>query len=470
MHHSPQRRRVSRPCSENRLQLDGFPSTSVPNLQRAKPLRKKVPRQFGTSDRESDATHTRNVDWIGVRATVPELSVSTVSSPGALIIPTLRSMSSVNVQRAHNPVPPLRARRFARALLGTAAACFWSLAAAGAQSEGTVASDVYVHPQQLVAIEGARRINLYCQGAGEPTVLFDAGAGENMMVWRHVQGQIAAVTRACSYDRAGYGFSDSATRASDARNAVDDLHRLLRAAGINKPIVYVGHSAAGLYGTLLVATYPRDVAGAVLVDPAFAHSEQRMTAAFQPADRAKLTNAYAGVLGFIRGCVELAQSGALAHPLTKDASACVDTKGYRDDIDDTLRHELVRQYAKPRLLAAALSEYGSLWPGADMTSVDDHELDAAHLGFGDRPLVVLIHDGSSDPPPPGFTPAQRSSMETVRVASLTALAQTSTHGTHIVVQKAAHHIQFDQPHAVIAAVRRVVEDVRHGSSHASLPH
>ncbi len=216
-----------------------------------------------------------------------------------------------------------------------------------------------------------------------------------------------------------------------------------------------------------MATHPQDVAGVVLVDPAYVHSEQRMTTGFPPADRAKLTTAYAGILGFIRSCIELARSGALANPTTKDASACVDTKGYRDAIDDTLRHELARQNAQPRLLVAALSEYSSVWPGSDMTSVDDHQLNAAHLGFGDRPLIVLIHDGTSDPPPPGFTPAQRSSMEAVRVASLAALARTSTHGMHIVVEKAGHHIQFDQPDAVIAAVQCVVEDVRHGTQHGS---
>jgi hypothetical protein len=187
----------------------------------------------------------------------------------------------------------------------------WPLATADAQSNGVVAPDVYLHPQQFVAIDGT----------GEPTVLFDAGAGESMMVWRHVQGQIAATTRACAYDRAGYGFSDSATRASDARNTVDDLHRLLRAARIATPIVY---------------------------DPAFAHPEDRMTAAFQPADRATLTKAYAAVLDFIRGCVALARSGALAHPSTTAASACVDTR-LSDDIGDTLRHELARQYAQPSL-------------------------------------------------------------------------------------------------------------------------
>ena len=349
--------------------------------------------------------------------------------------------------------------QLAKLLLVTAVGA-WSPATADAQARGAVASDVYLQPQQLVAIDGTRRINLYCQGDGQPTVLLDAGAGENMMVWRHVQGQIAAVTRACAYDRAGYGFSDAAMRASDARNAVDDLHRLIRAARIAAPIVYVGHSAAGLYGTLLMSSHPQDVAGAVLVDPAFANSEQRMTASFQPADRAKLADAYAGILGFLRGCVELAQNGALRNPATKEAAACVETKGYRDDIDDTLRHELARQYGQPKVLAAALSEYGSMWPGADMTSVNDRQLDGVRPDFGDRPLVVLIHDGASDPPPPGFTPAQRASMEAIRVAALAALARTSTRGVHTVVPKSSHHIQFDRPDTVIAAVRRVVEDVR----------
>jgi pimeloyl-ACP methyl ester carboxylesterase len=362
-------------------------------------------------------------------------------------------------QRPSNPVPTAPARRFARSLLA-AAVCAWFLTTADARSGGAVASRVYLRPQQLVAIDGARRINLYCQGDGGPTVLLDAGAGESMMVWRHVQGQVATVTRACAYDRAGYGFSDAATRASDARNTVDDLHRLLRAARIVTPIVYVGHSAAGLYGTLLMATHPELVAGAVLVDPAFAYSEQQMTASFQPTERARLAAAYGGVLDFLRGCVALARSGALKNPTTKEAGACVDTKGYRDDIDDTLRQELARQYAQPKVLDAALSEYSSIWPGGDMTSVNDRQLDGVRPDFGDRPLVVLIHDGASDPPPPGFTPAQRASMEAIRLAGLAALARTSTRGAHTIVTKSSHHIQFDRPDAVIAAVRRVVENVR----------
>ncbi len=335
------------------------------------------------------------------------------------------------------------------------------LVTAAAQSTTVVASATYVRPQQMVAIDGTRRINLYCTGSGQPVVLLDAGAGENMMVWRHVQRQLAAETRVCSYDRAGYGFSDSATGPSDAQHAVDDIHRLLRAGRIRTPIVYVGHSAAGLYGTLLVARYPGDVAGAVLVDPAVAHAEARMLATFPPGDRAKLTNFYAGVLTVLRQCLALARAGALVQLATPEAMACVDTKGYRDAIDDTLRRELARQYAQPKLMAAALSEYGSVWPGTDLTSVNSRQIDATRGGFGDRPLIVLAHDGSNDSPPPGFSAAQQATFESIRMTELKALASTSSQGTVAIVPHSAHHIQFDQPDSVVAAVRRVVASVRH---------
>ena len=89
-------------------------------------------------------------------------------------------------------------------------------------------------------------------------------------------------TRVCAYDRAGLGFSDAATRPSDLRNIVDDLHRLVEAAPIATPFVYVGHSLAGAIGLLYVATYPEDIAGAVLVEPAFAGEVAALQAPLPP--------------------------------------------------------------------------------------------------------------------------------------------------------------------------------------------
>ena len=65
----------------------------------------------------------------------------------------------------------------------------------------------YLHAQRLVDI-GGRRLNLYCTGHGSPTVVLEAGGGDDMLDWRFVQPRVAKFTRVCSYDRAGYGFSD----------------------------------------------------------------------------------------------------------------------------------------------------------------------------------------------------------------------------------------------------------------------
>ncbi|MGA9850687.1 MAG: alpha/beta hydrolase, partial [Roseiarcus sp.] len=137
-------------------------------------------------------------------------------------------------------------------------------------AETLVPHSVYTAPQQLVAIDGARRLNLHCVGSGEPVVVLEAGSGNSMVTWRFVQAEIGAFTRVCAYDRAGLGFSDAAQRPSNVANMADDLSRLVAAAGVAKPFVLVGHSLGGATAVLYAATHPDDLAGVVLVEPAFA--------------------------------------------------------------------------------------------------------------------------------------------------------------------------------------------------------
>lgn len=55
---------------------------------------------------------------------------------------------------------------------------------------------------------GGRKLNLYCTGQGGPAVLLEAGGNTPGYGWVLVQPEIAKFTRACWYDRAGYGWSD----------------------------------------------------------------------------------------------------------------------------------------------------------------------------------------------------------------------------------------------------------------------
>src|SRR6266487_6611034 len=114
---------------------------------------------------------------------------------------------------------------------------------------------------------GGRSLNLYCSGEGSPAVVFDSGGGMPGYSWLLVQPAVAKLTRACWYDRAGYGWSDPAPAPHGSDAIAKDLHELLRAGGVAAPYVLVGHSFGGFNVRMYDHLYAADVAGLVLVDP-----------------------------------------------------------------------------------------------------------------------------------------------------------------------------------------------------------
>ncbi|HEY9131871.1 MAG TPA: alpha/beta hydrolase, partial [Dyella sp.] len=136
----------------------------------------------------------------------------------------------------------------------------------------------YYQPHRLVEIAPGHKLNLYCIGSGSPVVIFDYGWGGPPTAWEYIQPAIGRLTTACTYDRAGYGFSDPGPLPRDTSALVDDLHRLLVAAHLKPPYIFVGHSLAGLNGVLFADKYRDQLAGMVLVDPAFAHQDEKFTA------------------------------------------------------------------------------------------------------------------------------------------------------------------------------------------------
>jgi hypothetical protein len=142
----------------------------------------------------------------------------------------------------------------------------------------------YPAPGKLIDV-GGYRLHLYCTGTGRPgspTVILDAAFGDTSLAWSKVQPSVASFTRVCSYDRAGYGWSDTSPLPRTARRVVTELHTLLTRAGVPGPYVLVGHSYGGLFVQLYAYTYPHEVAGLVLVDSV--HEDQIRYPALPIAD------------------------------------------------------------------------------------------------------------------------------------------------------------------------------------------
>jgi pimeloyl-ACP methyl ester carboxylesterase len=141
------------------------------------------------------------------------------------------------------------------------------------EPESTATPTLQVEPQQEVSPEfkgkvdvGGFEMYLHCAGAAAPTVILEAGYDDVGETWSLVQPEVAKFARVCSYDRAGLGRSDPGPEPRTSLQIVEELHALLKNAGIEGPYVLVGHSVGGMYMRLFADVYPGEVVGLVLVD------------------------------------------------------------------------------------------------------------------------------------------------------------------------------------------------------------
>jgi len=292
---------------------------------------------------------------------------------------------------------------------------------------------------------GSRRLNLFCSGSGSPTVVFEAPSGGAGWDWWAVQTKVAAKTRACVYDRAGYGFSDPSPRAADAENAVADLHALLTAAAEAPPYVLVGNSFGGGSVELYTWHYPSEVSGLVLVEPMHEDENVRPDALTHNS----ITASEGQILEFGNGCAAQAAKGF--DPKSQAYEECIGGAdpafpGILGEID--LKERLTPAYWRTRQAERQVLD------------LDRAQLKAARKPFGDLPVIVLARGVS-----PYLFPGKPASdtvkaIEAANVALLTDVANSSKHGEVRVVTGAGHVIQETHPEAVVKAVDSVLKNLR----------
>jgi pimeloyl-ACP methyl ester carboxylesterase len=339
-------------------------------------------------------------------------------------------------------------------LAAIAALWFTDAAATTIPSSSTdVPSSAYEHAQDLVSLPDGRHLNLFCLGTGTPVVVLEAGGGDDSLTFRRVQGRLSAVTRVCSYDRAGLGFSDPPKVPNTAARAVSDLHALIDQVAIPKPFVLVGHSNGGLYASLYTSNFPDDVAGLVLIDPNNLGLDMAAEKVLDPKQLKEWRASDKADVEQARHCLALAQKGALARASARYPD-CMDDP---PNADPALHRLLNAQLARPSDQEALLTEIFDTRPQADGgLSNAELTLQRAHFDFGDKPVIVL--SGTNDQG--GLPPAQRKKVIKAMLANQADLAAHSTQGKQVLVNIDNEYIQTYQPDVVVQAVTEVVGKVR----------
>jgi pimeloyl-ACP methyl ester carboxylesterase len=265
---------------------------------------------------------------------------------------------------------------------------------------------------------GGRRLHLLCTGAGSPTVILEASGLASYRDWAKVQPELARLTRVCSYDRAGMGWSDRSPRPASAQAIVDDLRALLRAAQIAPPYVLVGHSAPAMATRLFAAEHPDEVRGLVLVDTAPEDLPRELPRVFGRMRASSRVGRVAVRLGLVRAW----------NPFHIDGEDRALT--YRSPPFDAVA-SLVSSFPES---ARQLGQAPPL----------PHEL----------PLVVLTHGRGGDWAGPGLIPpAEADTVEERWQAAQVRLAAHSARGRVVVAPNSGHMIPDEQPELVVKAVR-----------------
>ena len=287
---------------------------------------------------------------------------------------------------------------------------------AGAQLAASPAASKSSVPGRLVDV-GGYRLHIYCAGEGMPSIIFDSGVGGFSLEWTRVQKVLARRTRVCTYDRAGYGWSDLGPLPRTSERITRELHTLLEKAGVAGPYILAGHSFGGYNAQLFARNYPEETAGLVLIDSSHPEQAERF-----PAPKPATTRQAR------RGGRSYHVFKLYPHPNYPDESMLT---AYR--IMQTWRH---KQTWREEMTVFSLS-------GKQVR--DSRPMPAV-------PVVVLTRGKRAWP-----NNAYGDEMERVWMEMQDELSQLGANPVHLIAERSGHMIHLDQPGIVISAMQTMLD-------------
>jgi len=309
-------------------------------------------------------------------------------------------------------------------------------------------------PGKLIDV-GGHRLHLNCIGKRNPTIIMEAGAGDFSFDWSLVQPKVARLARVCTYDRAGYAWSESGPTPRTMQQIVYELHKGLNNAGIKSPYVLVGHSLGGLIVRVFANQYPKEVAGMILVDSS--NEDQSIVIMDRTTKKGKVVH-----------WRELA-SGKPIPPIqiTAPSSAGSNSASARSRSNQTkldapydrlpLKIQQVRLWAisQPSYEAARSSETFDFL--ADELARMFAQRNETKYPLGDMPLIVLTRRIAGEDEQANKLLLEEHNRLQSDLKSL------STNSKQMIAEHSGHFIHLEQPELVVSAVKEVVDAVRRKS-------
>ena len=245
---------------------------------------------------------------------------------------------------------------------------------------------------------GGHRLHAVRSGSGPgPTIVLEAGLGNDLTTWDPVVARLAELAPVVAYSRGGYGESEPGTLPRSTEKLVAELDALLTASGAEAPYVLVGHSWGGVIARAYAIAFPDKVAGLVMVDAS--HEQQFIR--FRAADSVRMDQQRASQR------TRIAENPNATGPLAEMAEV------------------------------VALTDRGTMPSGSALPDV---------------PVAILTSTQTG----PNSTPEARRIWRAMHAE----WAAQVTQSLHISTARSGHYVHRDEPELFLTAVRWVVEAAR----------
>jgi len=298
----------------------------------------------------------------------------------------------------------------------------------------------FPHPIGKLVNIGSHQLHIYSTGEGSPSVVFESGGASWSLDWNLVQQEVAKFTNACSYDRAGFGWSEYGSNPRTSEQIVTELHTLLTKAEIKKPLILVGASFGGHTVRLFAKKYPEEVAGIILLDARHETINSKMPPAWE-----KLEVAGKGMYQFMLLASQLGALNLLGKLMGEKATPPIVMK-----LPPEIRTIYLEIGFQPKYFQSNLDELAAIGESDKQLSITG--------SLGHIPLIVIRH---GIPDLFANMPAEQAKQAEIVWQELQAeLANLSSNSQLLVAEKSGHAIHIDQPGLVVDAIHQMVESVR----------
>jgi len=295
-------------------------------------------------------------------------------------------------------------------------------------------------PPGVMIDAGGGRLYAVVMGKGSPAVIIEPALGSTSPEWRSIQEALADKTAVLCYDRAGYGWSDPGLMPRTGEQAVKDLRIILNKTGLTPPYILLGHEQGALYLELFARAYPREVAGAVMIDP-ISRGNDRFKKELDPAVYSNLIDKRPSLkaASFLAGRGLVRAFKAVPYV----------------NLPPGLKELVVENYSLPKTYEAMLDEYRHR--NEDIARLPSYG------AFPPVPLAVLHHSPERYLEELHFYTLSRD--EALKIESIwrdmhRGVASLSPRGRMIVMKKGVHSPHLEEPDTIVRAVLEMLRAMR----------